>query len=402
MMSIVVPDREQHAAPNTREPKRQKRTGSNAGSDNDKKHGLTFTFEPIRVIGKGFFGIVQHGTWEVKSAKSNESGETGENVFEKISREVAIKSIPKTREYTSHGEEGFSISNKPLIMNEINVMVKLKPLPFINSLVGIIQEPNTVHLVLDYCPGGDLFGFIERHRTSAETKIYASTARLDHMRFFMREIVSAVASMHAQHVMHGDLKCENVLIDRNGHIQLCDFGLAMPDCQENRNFNNAGTELYAAPEQIQRKMFGKSTDVWTIGYILLFMFFEISPVPFQRGDTVNRNVALAEREVRVNVPHEHMEAPFYNELLDLLRQVLHVDRNSRPTMEGVQKHRLFQNVVWSDIEQKRELPPSQPLNDTNPVSDPASDATYFEDVFTAIPTKPILVKHCISLNLIPR
>merc|ERR550539_1295374 len=71
---------------------------------------------------------------------------------------------------------------------------------------------------MEYCPGGDLMTILMREDILSEP----------HTRFYMSELAMAIQCVHDLGFAHRDLKPDNVLIDREGHVQLSDFGLAKP------------------------------------------------------------------------------------------------------------------------------------------------------------------------------
>ena len=132
--------------------------------------------------------------------------------------------------------------------------------PFIMKLHFAFQTPTKLYLVLDYCAGGELFFHLSRERRFAEP-----TAR-----FYVAELVLALAFLHAKGVVYRDLKPENILLGRDGHVQLGDFGLAKTGVHAATEGTRSlcGTPEYVAPEVLNKLGYGTAVDWWGLGTIL--------------------------------------------------------------------------------------------------------------------------------------
>lgn len=104
------------------------------------------------------------------------------------------------------------------IQSEKNIfkLINQNRSPFIVRLHSAFTSKNYLFMVLDLCPGGDLFNLIQRHRkfSSAQAKI------------LFAEVVLAVEHLHKNNILYRDLKPENILIDEWGNLKLTDFGLS--------------------------------------------------------------------------------------------------------------------------------------------------------------------------------
>ena len=78
--------------------------------------------------------------------------------------------------------------------------------------------------------------------------------------------------LHSKHIVYRDLKPENVIIDRTGHIKLCDFGFAKEIAKKDgRTFTNCGTLGYTAPEVVQGHGHTYPADVWSFGVLIIVL-----------------------------------------------------------------------------------------------------------------------------------
>ncbi|KAL2439082.1 Serine/threonine-protein kinase ppk16 [Exophiala dermatitidis] len=132
--------------------------------------------------------------------------------------------------------------------------------PHIARLYEVIITETLVWLVLEYCPGDELYNYLCRNGPlSVETvqKIFT-------------QLVGAVAYIHSKSCVHRDLKLENVLLDKNDNVKLCDFGFTREyDGKASYLQTFCGTVCYSAPEMLRgEKYAGEKVDVWSLGIIL--------------------------------------------------------------------------------------------------------------------------------------
>ncbi|XP_064872440.1 LOW QUALITY PROTEIN: maternal embryonic leucine zipper kinase-like [Oncorhynchus nerka] len=148
----------------------------------------------------------------------------------------------------------------PRVKVEIEAMKSLSH-QHVCRLYHVIETNTKIYMILEYCPGGELFDYIiAKDRLSEEET-----------RVFFRQIVSALAYVHSQGYAHRDLKPENLLIDEDHNLKLIDFGL----CAKPKGglgyelMTCCGSPAYAAPELIQGKAYiGSEADVWSMGVLL--------------------------------------------------------------------------------------------------------------------------------------
>jgi NIMA (never in mitosis gene a)-related kinase len=127
---------------------------------------------------------------------------------------------------------------------------------------SFIQDDH-LHIVMEYCNGGDLGSAIKRAR--AERVHFSEEQILD----WFSQLCFAVAYIHTQHVLHRDLKTQNVFLMDNNMVRLGDFGIAKV---LDHTFESAksvvGTPYYMSPEVCQSKPYNSYSDVWALGCVL--------------------------------------------------------------------------------------------------------------------------------------
>lgn len=244
-------------------------------------------------LGRGAFSVVLDGVHK----------ETG--------KRVAIKAI-KTR----------YIKNK-LLIREIDIMKKVGNHPNILKLYEVYETTNFLYLVLELVTGGELFDQIVARGEYSEQD--ASN--------IVRQIISAVAHLHANGIAHRDLKPQNLLCaGANGDdIRMADFGLSKMFDQGEYLVTCCGSPEYVAPEVLECKPYDKACDLWSVGvitYVLLTGCF-----PF--WDKNNAVLYEKIRRVEYGWPSGSEISP---EAKDLIRHLIEKSPEKRFTAEQALQH----------------------------------------------------------------
>ncbi|XP_055813611.1 CBL-interacting serine/threonine-protein kinase 7-like [Solanum dulcamara] len=194
--------------------------------------------------------------------------------------EVAVKVINKS-------STTIDASMEPRIIREVSAMRRLNHHPNILKLYEVMATKTKIYFVMELAHGGELFEKINRRGRFSE-----STAR-----FYFHQLVSALHFCHQNGVAHRDIKPQNLLLDKDGHLKISDFGLsALPEQLRNGLLHTAcGTPAYTAPEVVYRKGYdGAKADAWSCG-VILFVFLAGS-LPFDDSNLPNLYKAIHRRE----------------------------------------------------------------------------------------------------------
>ena len=218
--------------------------------------------------------------------------------------------------------------------------------------------------VMDFLPGGDLMFHLHE----------SNEFDLPRSRFYAAEIVCALKFLHDRNIVYRDLKLDNVLLDREGHICLADFGMCKDDVSEkNRASTFCGTLDYIAPEIIDRKEYTFSVDWWSFGVLLYEMVTGLTPF---YGDTEPELFAEIQDP---NLPdYKSVPDPACSMMLQCLFERDPKKRLGTPTSPhgNIRDHSFFAPIDWKLLEKRQITPPFVPtLN--SPI-----DLRYFERDFT--------------------
>ncbi|XGW01004.1 hypothetical protein V3C99_013732 [Haemonchus contortus] len=258
-------------------------------------------YKLLKTIGKGNFA-------KVKLAKHTITGQ-----------EVAIKIIDKT---------ALNPSSLQKLFREVKIMKQLDH-PNIVKLYQVMENEQTLYLVLEYASGGEVFDYLVAHGRMKEKEA----------RVKFRQIVSAVQYLHSKNIIHRDLKAENLLLDADMNIKIADFGFSNQFTLGNKLDTFCGSPPYAAPELFQGKKYdGPEVDVWSLGVILYTLVS--GSLPFD-----GQNL----KELRERVLRGKYRIPFYmsTDCENLLKKFLVLNPARRGTLETIMKDR-WMNIGYED------------------------------------------------------
>eukprot|EP00747_Dinoflagellata_sp_TGD_P168176 gnl/TRDRNA2_/TRDRNA2_193956_c0_seq1.p1 gnl/TRDRNA2_/TRDRNA2_193956_c0~~gnl/TRDRNA2_/TRDRNA2_193956_c0_seq1.p1 ORF type:complete len:481 (-),score=130.15 gnl/TRDRNA2_/TRDRNA2_193956_c0_seq1:103-1434(-) len=227
------------------------------------------------------------------------------------------------------------------IRNEKNVLTSLSH-PYFIRILKVFQDVSRLYMVLELVNGGELFTVL---RTEKRFK-------LDTARFYAAEIVSAIQCLHEMMVVYRDIKPENILIHRSGHIKLTDFGFAKI-LQEGKTHTTCGTASYMAPEIIRGKGHGLPVDWWATGVLIFEMLAGQPPFNAPEDSEIYKQVVMG----RVRFP------PVMNAAAkDCISRMLLADPRRRlgnPEAPGItiRQHEFFASIDWEACDAGRMTPP---------------------------------------------
>lgn len=142
------------------------------------------------------------------------------------------------------------------VQQEIQFLTELKNVPNVTHYYGSFLNDTKLWIIMDYCAGGSL-----------RTLLKAGAFEDRYIGVIVRELLYALSAVHKLGVIHRDIKAANVLITKEGYVQLCDFGVAAKiTANALKRTTMAGTPYWMAPEVIREgDVYNSKADIWSLG-----------------------------------------------------------------------------------------------------------------------------------------
>ncbi|EGR30357.1 protein kinase domain protein [Ichthyophthirius multifiliis] len=259
-------------------------------------------------LGSGSFASVFKGT-------NNDNGQ-----------EVAIKVINR-QALKKYGDEIIqAIGDEVNILQQIALMQKEDPCPFIVKIYDCFQTTNNIYIVLEYCNQGNLLNVLKQPKYSK------GIPEQEAIRIFF-QIVSSIYYLSKYDIVHRDIKPENIFIN-NGVYKLGDFGFAS---QKKLYQTTLGTYPYMAPEFFKEPSYDKLVDVWAVGIMYHEMLFNelyfMGTSQFDVSQKICNKAYIIKCENLISKQSQ-----------DILKRSICKDRSLRITAEQLYEHEAFSAI----------------------------------------------------------
>lgn len=352
---------ELHFSEDVRNQKRRELAKKETEYIHERRVRLTgHSFDSIRVIGRGAFGEVR-----LVQMKKNK-------------KLYAMKKLDKSKMIEKH-QVAHVRSERDVLADNNNYY---KDNPWIVRLYYSFQDANYLYLIMEYVPGGDMMTQLIKYDTFTE----------DQTRFYIAETVLAIDSIHKLYYIHRDIKPDNLLFDKKGHLKVSDFGLCTGlqtdrvsklaalykkmqgegDVAEEDDglvgskqrfdswtkkrremvYSNVGTPDYTAPEVLQQRGYGKECDWWSVGVIMFEMLVGYPPFCSKTQRETYHKI-IHHKITLPRIMEEAMaEVSLGAEAVDLISKLLcdSDERLGKVDCEDIKAHPFFGNKVnWASI-----------------------------------------------------
>ena len=248
-------------------------------------------------------------------------------------------------------------------MTERNVLSIIN-FPFIVKLNYAFQTKEKLFLLLDYCPGGDLSKQLQIQTRFSELKA----------KFYICEIALAIGELHKHDIIFRDLKPDNIVIDKEGHAMLTDFGLSKEGVDDKRIAKSfCGSVAYLAPEMLNRSGHGKAVDWYLLGVVFFEMLVGLPPYFSNNQEQIFNNIDSAE----LIIPN-FISKKGQNLIKSLLIKNPMERLGSKNDVEEIKNHPYFDDVDWNKIYNREYMPPPI-IRDSNKIKFFGYPQFFFDD-----------------------
>lgn len=287
------------------------------------EHLQASDFEALRILGTGTFARV----WLTK-LRDPPKGENNKVYALKVLRKDQVVKL-KQVDHVKHERE---------------ILGDVAGHPFITTLITTFSDRDCLYMLLDYCPGGEIFSYLRKQKRFPE----------QWARFYVCEIVLVFEFLHEKEgVAYRDLKPENILIDERGHVKLVDFGFAKR-VKNRETYTLCGTPEYLAPEVIRSQGHTTAVDWWALG-ILMYEFITGYP-PFWHANPMEIYKQICNKPITFAPPPgvNNGAEPMSENAKSLITQLCTIDRTRRlGNLSGgakdVKAHPWFDGVDWDRV-----------------------------------------------------
>ncbi|KAJ8333083.1 hypothetical protein SKAU_G00419790 [Synaphobranchus kaupii] len=269
-------------------------------------------FDRVKVIGRGAFGEVQL-------------------VRHKASQKVyAMKLLSKF--------EMIKRSDSAFFWEERDIMA-FSDSPWVVQLCCAFQDDRYLYMVMEYMPGGDLVNLTSTYDVPEKWA-----------KFYTAEVVLALDAIHSMGFIHRDVKPDNMLLDRLGHLKLADFGtcMKMDTTGMVRCDTAVGTPDYISPEVLKSQggdgYYGRECDWWSVGVFIFEML--VGDTPFYADSLVGTYSKIMDHKNSLNFPDDVEISKDAKNLICAFLTDREV-RLGRNGVEEVKRHPFFKNDQWT-------------------------------------------------------
>lgn len=201
-------------------------------------------------------------------------------------------------------------------MQEVIILKRIKHKNVVR-LFEYFETDKHLLFVIELCAGGDLLNYVRRRRRLKE----------DVAKCLFKQIIESLAYIHKKNILHRDIKLDNILLDSEGQVKICDFGVGKIVKKGEKMTEQCGTPAYIAPEILRDQgYYGFAVDIWSAGVVLYAMLYGTVPFKASNMSELQKIIMKAKYSLREDISVEARE---------LLKGMMEKDPAKRLTISDI-------------------------------------------------------------------
>ena len=208
------------------------------------------------------------------------------------------------------------------INKEISIMYNINH-PYSIKLYNHFEDNDKLYLIMEPASNGNLYSFIENNKNQ---KIKSNET----IKKIIIQTIEIIKYLHSKDIIYRDIKPENILLDKDNNIKLCDYGWASYLTKDQFCKVYCGTPEYVSPEMVKKYPYNEKVDIWGIGVLIFELLFGYPPFSSNFNEDRYNNI----KEGKINWPQEIID----KDAKDLIGKILKINPNERLSLEEIEKH----------------------------------------------------------------
>ena len=176
-----------------------------------------------------------------------------------------------------------SEERKKMMIKELRTLSRLKSEALV-GFHGAFLEDDAVVLVMEFMDGGSLEQWGKKKKTSNAS--VSQSQREAFIASISYQVLVGLEYLHGQRIIHRDIKPGNILLNEKGAVKLCDFGISSLYGEEDHSLQTTvvGTSRFMSPERLRAKPYGRASDIWSFGLVVLELWN--GEIPFKDCESI--------------------------------------------------------------------------------------------------------------------
>ena len=210
------------------------------------------------------------------------------------------------------------------INKEISIMYNINH-PYSVKLVNHFEDNEKLYLIMELAPNGNLYNLIQNNKKE-------NVKNMILIKKLIVESIEIIKYLHSKNIVYRDIKPENLLLDNDFNIKLCDYGWATYFTPGKFLTVYCGTPEYVSPEVIKKYPYNEKVDIWGLGVLIFELVFGYAPFSSTFNEERFNNIKAG----KINWPKDLGDE--YKDLKDLIEKILRVDPKERISLDEIENH----------------------------------------------------------------